>query len=1512
VSGDNPLVAQRQDSTTWHSGINIVDDAAGVYDGVSSGNWVEGGIAAFGVGLDALSMAMNPVGTLISYGLNWLIEHVKPLQDALNQLAGDADQIAAYAQTWKNVGEAVSKAAKDLADTVTADTASWTGQAADAYRASIGTKVDHINAAAKCANTIGTAVQIVGVITGAVRMLVRDMITQAIGDFVQDALEEVFSLGLGTPVVVAQVVSQVADWVDKIAGVIKKLINSVEKLRPLMSKLEEIFAAIKKVMSELHGRGPEEPSMATGDGTHIASADEPHTTTAGDGTHPASGDGSTSPASSGDGTTPAGSTGGPGDTSTPGGTRPSSEDGGGGGQRSEGNGGCDGKGGDPVDVVSGQMITDKIDVDLPGLLPLTIRRAYASGFGGGRLFGPGWSSTLDQRLEIDHQGIQYVGDDAQVLRYPDPRPGEQVLPDYGARWPLTWDRGSDTIRVEDPETGWTRHFGPNPAEPGRRPISALTDRDNHRIDYVRDENGLPVAVEHSGGYRVEVDTVDGPAGARISALRLVGITAVSYRYDARGCLTGIVDSSGFPYRYEYDEADRITAWFDRNNFSYRYIYGEDGRVIRGEGLGGYLNARFDYDLERRITTVTNSLGQATRYHYDSNNHIAAVVDPLGHTETIEFDRYHRLLSHTDPLGNTIRYVRDEQGDPVRVEYPDGTRVDVEYDLRWRMPTQVTRPGGAVWRHTYSATGNLVTTTDPMGAVVGCVQDDRGHMVASIEPDGQRWGFASNGAGRPLSVTNPLGATARYDYDDFGRLRSMTDSHGALTRYGWTIEGQLAWQTGPDGDRDELFYDRQGNLVERRSAVGATTRFEVGPFNLPVARTGQDGTRYTFAYNTELRLVRVTNPVGLTWDYEYDAAGNRISETDFTGRRITYRHDAAGRVAARTEQSAQTVELDRDSAGRVVAQRIDGEGTVEFEYDPAGQLLRAADGTTELTYQRDLLGRPLLESINDRPVRSEYDLLGRRTRRLTPSGIESVWQYTPIRKEASLVGTGGSLSFGYDVGGRETARRMGADVTMTQAFDDQGRLTAQSLWGDSDRPIQHRTFRYRADGLVTAVSDQLGGDRSYALTPAGRVTAVTAETWTERYTYDALGNLATAEPGTAADAAGPRALDGFLLRSAGRSSYEYDTLGRLVRETRRTLSGQRRIWGYTWNGRNQLAGVSTPDGQQWRYVYDPLGRRVAKQRVDEAGSVLDEVTFSWDGASLAEQWQTSGPQVTATTWDYRGGTGEPVAQTSRSWLADAPDTVIDSRFHAIVSDLIGSPTELLDATGRIAWRQTISLWGNRIALSTPDGVECPLRFPGQYHDPETGLHYNFHRYYDPQTARYLTPDPLGLPPSPNHYAYVVNPLTICDPFGLAGVRDPQGRYASDPLSPPTGHNRSTEYPHDYWDSTHDAMASKWTVEGMTQGGVPVDSSGVKIPRDQLTWVDAQGNPVPFDELTYDHNPPVVEHWNSTGYDQTAADREAWYNNTDDMEAMTRSENSSKGAKLQSRYSDRDPGPNYSCS
>ncbi|GAA2933550.1 hypothetical protein GCM10010518_20510 [Kitasatospora cinereorecta] len=125
---------------------------------------------------------------------------------------------------------------------------------------------------------------------------------------------------------------------------------------------------------------------------------------------------------------------------------------------------------------------------------------------------------------------------------------------------------------------------------------------------------------------------------------------------------------------------------------------------------------------------------------------------------------------------------------------------------------------------------------------------------------------------------------------------------------------------------------------------------------------------------------------------------------------------------------------------------------------------------------------------------------------------------------------------------------------------------------------------------------------------------------------------------------------------------------------------------------------------------------------------------------------------------------PLAQTERILTADDRQNEIDRRFFAIATDLIGTPTELIDESGDIAWRSRATLWGTT-AWARDGSTYTPLRFPGQYYDPETGLHYNYLRHYDPETGRYVSPDPLGLAPAPNPVGYVDNPTTASDPLGL---------------------------------------------------------------------------------------------------------------------------------------------------
>jgi RHS repeat-associated protein len=102
---------------------------------------------------------------------------------------------------------------------------------------------------------------------------------------------------------------------------------------------------------------------------------------------------------------------------------------------------------------------------------------------------------------------------------------------------------------------------------------------------------------------------------------------------------------------------------------------------------------------------------------------------------------------------------------------------------------------------------------------------------------------------------------------------------------------------------------------------------------------------------------------------------------------------------------------------------------------------------------------------------------------------------------------------------------------------------------------------------------------------------------------------------------------------------------------------------------------------------------------------------------------------------------------------------------------------VDEHGDIAWHTRTTLWGTT-SWNRDANAYTPLRFPGQYADPETGLHYNFFRHYDPDVARYTSPDPFGLAPAPNPMAYVHNPQTWSDPLGLVPKACKMDRYKWD--------------------------------------------------------------------------------------------------------------------------------------
>ena len=116
-----------------------------------------------------------------------------------------------------------------------------------------------------------------------------------------------------------------------------------------------------------------------------------------------------------------------------------------------------------------------------------------------------------------------------------------------------------------------------------------------------------------------------------------------------------------------------------------------------------------------------------------------------------------------------------------------------------------------------------------------------------------------------------------------------------------------------------------------------------------------------------------------------------------------------------------------------------------------------------------------------------------------------------------------------------------------------------------------------------------------------------------------------------------------------------------------------------------------------------------------------------------------------------------------------------RVYYVHNDHLGTPVAMTDESGVKVWEAEYLPFGEAVVDEDPDGdqviLENNLRFPGQYYDAETGLHYNYFRSYDPQTGRYLEADPIGIEGGTNHlYVYAGNsPLNWIDPLGLKVYR-----------------------------------------------------------------------------------------------------------------------------------------------
>ncbi len=253
TDGTNPLVAQRQDTTSTLSGAGVFDDIEQLSEAIDNKSWVSGTLAGVALGVDTIAYVSDPLATLMAWGIGWVFDHIQPFKDWLLQLAGDADQLRANGQTWKNVAATLKAAADNIESDVRSSfpDGSFTGSTATAYFAASGATTKGIAMTGALSGAVGTAYDVCAVIIQFVHDFVRDAISQVVASILSYAVELVASFGTAFPLVMEQISTKVASLMSGVSKRISALKESLSNLGAKLTNADQLLKSLKEWLHKL-------------------------------------------------------------------------------------------------------------------------------------------------------------------------------------------------------------------------------------------------------------------------------------------------------------------------------------------------------------------------------------------------------------------------------------------------------------------------------------------------------------------------------------------------------------------------------------------------------------------------------------------------------------------------------------------------------------------------------------------------------------------------------------------------------------------------------------------------------------------------------------------------------------------------------------------------------------------------------------------------------------------------------------------------------------------------------------------------------------------------------------------------------------------------------------------------------------------------------------------------------------------------------------------------------------
>jgi len=923
----------------------------------------------------------------------------------------------------------------------------------------------------------------------------------------------------------------------------------------------------------------------------------------------------------------------------------------------------------------------------------------------------------------------------------------------------------------------------------------LIDPDNYATTTEFDGSGNPVKLVD--GNRHERTWQRDRRGLVLTAVDAEN-HLTDYAYDLNGNVLTVTDANDVVTQNTYDAEDRLltaTEAFGTPQDRTREIVSRDrmGNITAEKDFNGNVRTT-EYNVLNLVKKAFDPAPFDSRYieyAYYKTGQVKSVTNRRGHATNYEYDELNRERRVTDAAGNFIKTTYDEAGNVDTVQDKRGIITANTYDDLNRL-IEVKRAGVTIVQNEYDDVGNLRFVTDANRNQTEHTYNKRNLLATTIYPDSD--------------IDHPDGFTETRTYDGVGNLLTLTDEEAKVTTYNYDKENRQIYVEFA-GEVTTRMYDAVGNLTSVTKPEGNCRIMAYDRFNRLVTvvddPTAPIGTMTALdpRCNKSDGLNQVTR-------YEYDPNGNLRHQYDPLDNQVEFTYDQVDR---------KTSHIQHKAPDNLIVQytQHDENGNLTEMYDAKGQLF---------TYEYDELDRQIIALypddseavyLNIVQIQTEYDENNNVAKVTeTKQTIDSatltdvtINKYDDFDRLDDSTQRGLTIDYGYDANGNRTLVSSAAGTT-NYTYDSRNRIITADADGDETR------YTYYPDGKADTVVYPNGTEIKYTYHPTNRVETITNKTSANQalissydYEYDKNGNRmqqievqdgvseSTSYTYDALDRLTDFQVDDGTLISATEYTYQgYNRKTEKVTENNNQIKSRT----YFYDQTNWLTQIEDNTDSQNAftidYVYDKNGNTVLKS---DSSLTNKDITFSYDSRNQLVQLIRGPPgsEVLLGQYDYnaaglrvrhrfseRGDVDyfydanavlEEHNAVDDSLLAHYRyadrllrlDNAGDTQYYH--HDALGSTVNLTTDTGTVQVTYRLDPWGH-VRSQSGDSVNRQI-FTSQEHDINTGLIYFGARYYDPDTARFITQDSyLGepnTPPSLHRYLYAYsNPTVYFDPNG----------------------------------------------------------------------------------------------------------------------------------------------------